>query len=122
MNSVPTGSGLGVEIDMGEKQILVGVKEDLRMDISRDWRRPRYTYEAGRIRFNEIETNGDFLFAVKNKNELSFTITNLTKATHGDQVLYEGSPSYFYLAFDGSKDASGVGKMRYWRGRVQLEH
>ena len=121
VNSVPTGSGLGVEIDMGERQILVGVKEDLRMDISRDWRRPRYTYEAGRIRFNEIETNGDFLFAVKNENELSFTITNLTKATHGDQVLYEGSPSYFYLAFDGSKDASGVGKMRYWRGRVQLE-
>ena len=108
-------------IEAGEKTVTIGVKQDLRMDMSRDWRRPRYTYDAGRLRFNEIETNGDFVFASSEGGELRYTITNLTKATYGDQVLYEGLPSYFYLAFDGSRDASGVGKMRYWRGQVQLE-
>ena len=118
---VPNRAGLGVVIEAGEKTVTIGVKQDLRMDMSRDWRRPRYTYDAGRLRFNEIETNGDFVFASSEGGELRYTITNLTKATYGDQVLYEGLPSYFYLAFDGSRDASGVGKMRYWRGQVQLE-
>ena len=117
----PSGAGLGVAIEIGEKTVTVGVKQNLRMDVSRDWRRPRYTYDAGRLRFDEIETNGDFVFASREGDELSYTITNLTKATYGEQVLYEGAPSYFYLAFDGSMDASGVGKMRYWRGQVQLE-
>ena len=117
----PDGAGLGVTIEVGEKTVTVGVKQDLRMDIARDWRRPRYTYEAGRLRFDAIETNGDFVFVSREGDELSYTITNLTKATYGAQVLYEGPVSYFYLAFDGSQDASGVGKMRYWRGQVQLE-
>ena len=117
----PDRAGLGVTIEVGEKTVTVGVKQDLRMDIARDWRRPRYTYEAGRLRFDEIETNGDFVFASREGDELSYTITNLTKATYGEQVLYDGPVSYFYLAFDGSQDASGVGKMRYWRGRVDLE-
>ena len=117
----PDGAGLGVTIEVGERTLTVGVKQDLRMDIARDWRRPRYTYEAGRLRFDEIETNGDFVFVSREGDELSYTITNLTKATYGEQVLYEGPVSYFHLAFDGSPDASGVGKMRYWRGQVELE-
>jgi hypothetical protein len=108
-------------IETGEKTLTVGVKQDLRMDMSRDWRRPRYTYDAGRVRFDKIETNGDFVFASLIDGELSYTITNLTKATYEEQILYEGRPSYFYLAFDGSRDASGIGKMRYWRGQVQVE-
>ena len=107
-------------IEFGDKTITIGVKQDLRMDVARDWRRPRYTYDAGRLVFDEIETNGDFIFATREGDELSYTITNLTRATYGDRVLYEGRSSYFYLAFDGSQDASGVGKMRYWRDRVQL--
>ena len=118
---VPARTGLGVVIEAGEKTLTVGVKQDLRMDMSRDWRRPRYTYDAGRIRFNQIESNGDFVFASLIDGELNYTITNLTKATYEEQILYEGRPSYFYLAFDGSRDASGIGKMRYWRGQVQLE-
>jgi hypothetical protein len=96
---VPARTGLGVVIEDGEKTITVGVKQDLRMDIARDWRRPRYTYEAGRIQFDQVETNGDFVFASLVDGELNYTITNLTKATYGEQVLYEGRPSYFYLAF-----------------------
>ena len=116
----PAGAALGVAIEFGDKTITIGVKQDLRMDVARDWRRPRYTYDAGRLVFDEIETNGDFIFATREGDELSYTITNLTRATYGDRVLYEGRSSYFYLAFDGSQDASGVGKMRYWRDRVQL--
>ncbi len=121
LETTPAGAGLGVEIAVAGKTLTIGVKLDLRMDIARDWRRPRYTYEAGRLQFGEIETNGDFVFAAREGGELSYTITNLTKATYGDQVLYEGPESWFGLAFDASPDSGGVGKMRYWRGTVTLE-
>ncbi len=55
--------GRGQDPRRGGREIRVGVKLDLRMDVSRDWRRPRYTYEAGRIRVGDIETNGDLVFA-----------------------------------------------------------
>lgn len=120
LDATPAGAAIGVAIEAGGKTLTIGVKEDLRMDMSRDWRRPRYTYEAGRLRLGDIETNGDFIFASRDGNELSYTITNLTRATYGTQVLYDGPTSWFGLAFDGSPDSGGVGKMRYWRGTVTL--
>jgi hypothetical protein len=124
----PDRAGLAVQVEAGEKKIAVAVKNDLRRDIARDWRRPRYTYEAGRIRFGEFETNGDFLFASENKTKgraaaarLSYTIVNLTKAMYRSQVLFEAKPSLFGLAFDASPDGPGIGKLRYWRDEVEIK-
>lgn len=125
---VPERAGLGIQVDTGEKKIAVAVKNDLRKDMARDWRRPRYTYEAGKIRFGEFETNGDFLFASEAKSEglsaaakLSYTVVNLTKAIYRNQVLFEAKPSLFGLAFDASPDGPGVGKLRYWRDDVEIK-
>lgn len=124
----PERAGLGIQVDTGEKKIAVAVKNDLRKDMARDWRRPRYTYEAGKIRFGEFETNGDFLFASEAKSEglsaaakLSYTVVNLTKAIYRNQVLFEAKPSLFGLAFDASPDGPGVGKLRYWRDDVEIK-
>jgi hypothetical protein len=95
--------------------------------MARDWRRPRYTYEAGKIRFGGFETNGDFLCASETKTEgwpaaakLAYTIINLTKALYRNQVLFEAKPSVFGLAFDASPDGPGIGKIRYWRDDVEI--
>ncbi|MFW6123987.1 MAG: hypothetical protein ACOC5G_02085 [Acidobacteriota bacterium] len=117
----PQESGMGVEIKLEGKEIYVGVKNDLRMDISRDWRRPRYTYEAGRIQFGGIETNGDFMFASKQNNELNYTIVNLTKALYLDQLLIEVKPDRSGFPFDGSEDKPGKLKLRYWRDSIPLK-
>jgi len=117
----PAGAGLLVTINDAGRLISIGVKRDLRMDIARDWRRPRYTYEAGRIAYGALETNGDFFFATREANKLAFTVVNLTRATYGEQILFDQGPSMFGLAFDGSPDKEGVGKVRYWRDTVELE-
>jgi hypothetical protein len=111
----PDGRAAGVRIKDGGRDIWIGVKADLRMDVSRDFRRPRYTYEAGRITVGDLETNGDFLFASDDGNTLSYTIVNLTKALFRGTPLVEAKDSLFGLAFDGSPDQSGIGKLRYWR-------
>jgi hypothetical protein len=116
----PAGKGLMVEIRHEDRLISLGVKRDLRMDMVRDWRRPRYTYEAGRIRYEDMETNGDFFFTDRSDHTLSYTVVNFTKAVHDGRVLYSQPPSFFGLAFDGSPDAAGIGKARYWRDTVSL--
>lgn len=105
-----------------DRVIHVGIKRALRMDMVRDWRRPKYTYESGRIQYNKLETNGDFFYTARSGEKLAFTIVNLTKAVYGDHMLLDQKPSLYGLAFDGSPDAPGVGKVRYWRDEIKLRY
>jgi len=116
----PLGEGMRVEIAAEGAVIDVGVKCDLRMDMIRDWRRPKYTYESGRIQYGELETNGDFFITKRRDGNLAFTIVNLTRAVYDKQILFDQLPGFFGLAFDGSSDEKGVGKARYWRDAVRL--
>jgi hypothetical protein len=126
--SEPDGAGLAVEIKGDDRTVVVAAKNDLRMDIARDWRRPRYTYEAGKIRFENFETNGDFLFASLKQGpnpadaiKLNYTIVNLTKAFFRDRPLFEAKEAVFGLAFDASPDGPGLGKVRYWGDEVEIQ-
>jgi hypothetical protein len=113
--------GLSVEIISGSDIIQVGVKSDLRMDMIRDYRRPKYTYESGKIVYNKVETNGDFFITRKSEDKLSYTAVNVTKILYEGKLLFEQKPAYFGLAFDGSPDVQGIGKARYWRETIMLK-
>ncbi|MDW7761670.1 MAG: hypothetical protein SCM96_13680 [Acidobacteriota bacterium] len=117
----PERHAAGVRITAGGKAFTIGIKNDLRMDIARDWRRPRYTYEAGKIRIGDVETNGDFVFASESGGKLSYTIVNLTKAFYRGQALVQAAEAFFGLAFDASPDQPGRGKLRYWRETVPID-
>ncbi len=117
----PGRAAAGIKIHSGDREIFVAVKGDLRMDMARDWRRPRYTYEAGRIAAGDFETNGDFLFGSLQGQRLDYTIVNLTKALFRGRPLVEARESTFGLAFDASPDQSGIGKLRYWRDSVRVK-
>lgn len=114
-------AGLGLRITQNDRTIFVGAKNDLRMDMARDWRRPRYTYEAGKVCFGDIETNGDFVFAALEGSQLNYTIVNLTKALYKGQPLIEVKEGFFGLAFDASPDQGGRGKLRYWRDSARVD-
>jgi hypothetical protein len=114
----PDGKAAGVVIRDGDREIVVGVKTDLRQDISRDNRRPRYTYEAGRIAVGGFETDGDLVFGSARGGDLAYTIVNLTKALYNGRTLVEAAEGQYGLAYDGRPDQGGIGKMRYWRDRT----
>jgi len=88
--------------------------------MSRDFRRPRYTYEAGRIRVGRIETDGDFVFASARDGSLDWTIVNLTKALRDGKTLVEAKEEQHGLGYDAKPDRGGLGKMRYWRDKTAL--
>ncbi len=119
-DTTPEGAGMMVTIENGDETITVGVKNDLRMDMQRDYRRPRYTWETGRIQFGDLESNCDFFVTRRNDDDLAFTVVNMSRAVFDGTVLFDQAPSFFGLAFDGSSDQSGVGKARYWRDEVEL--
>ena len=113
--------GLSLEITNGDELIQVGLKCNLRMDMIRDYRRPKYTYESGRIVYDRVETNGDFFITRKKGSELSYTVVNVTKMFYDGKLLFEQKPAYFGLPFDGSPDVLGIGKARYWREKITLK-
>jgi len=114
-------AGLAVEIEAGGNRYFVGAKADLRQDMARDNKRPKYTYEAGKLRFGDFETNGDFLYASLGGETLAYTVVNLTRASYKGRILHEAKPWLSGLAFDGKPDALERGKLRYWRDTVILK-
>jgi hypothetical protein len=120
LNTTPERSGLAVTIQVGDRRITVAAKQDLRQDIARDYRRPRYVYEKGRIGYGPIETDGDFLYASEAGAELTYTSVNMTRAQYGTQVLFQSGTSYHGLQFDGTSDPGGIDKVRYWRDTVKV--
>jgi hypothetical protein len=112
--------GVSVKITLGDRIIRVGAKCDMKMDLVRDYERPKYTWEAGRIKYEDMETNADFFFTDQKGSQLAFTVVNLTKALYKDKILFEQPSSYFGLNFDGSPDASRTGKARLWRDMINI--
>jgi len=106
---------VGLRIKCGDKEIIVAAKTDLRRDMVREDRRPKYTYDSGRISFGGFETNGDLIFGRLEGSTLHYTIVNLTKAVYFGQTLVEAQPTMFGLAFDAGRDRGDTGKLRYWR-------
>jgi len=117
----PWRAGMGVRIEADGRVTTVGVKSDLRMDMARDHRRPRYLYEKGRIAYGAIETDGDLLVATEERGELAYTSVNMTRAVRGEQVLFQVDSSFHGLPFDNAGVTEGYSKVRYWRDRVKLQ-
>ena len=120
VNETPEGTGLAVTIQAGSRVITVGAKQDLRKDITYDYRRPRYTYEKGRIAYGPLETDGDFVFTSQDAGTLNYTVVNMTRAQYDGQVLFQSGQAYHGLQFDGTSDPGGIDKVRYWRDSVRV--
>jgi hypothetical protein len=118
--SIPTKS-VGVRIESGGATYYVCAKLDLQMDIVRDYRRPKYTYESGKVRYDDFETDGSNVFAVIRGNKIDYCITNAVKGLYKGRTLFEQPTVNFGLAFDGSQEAPGVGKVRYWLDTFEIK-
>ena len=112
-------SAVGIKINTGAKQYIIGAKLDMQKELIRDWRRPMYTYDSGKVRYGDYETDAYHLFVVEDAKKIHYAITGAVKITHKDQVLHQQFPAEFSLNFDGSPDLPGVGKLRYWEEEVK---
>jgi hypothetical protein len=109
---------VSLRITAGGKTYLVAAKMDLQQELVRDWRRPMYTYDSGKVRYGKYETDAYHLFVVEDGSTIDYVMAGGVKITYDGQVLHEQKPVTAGLAFDGSKDRSGTGKVRYWHARA----
>ncbi len=114
-------NSIGVTIDFNGKKYYVYSKMDTEKELNRDHRRPKYTYESGKTKINEFETDGHFLFGKLDGNNLNYCITNVIKATYKNQLLFAQDPSTSGLAFDNSPDGPGTMKLRYWKESIKVK-
>ncbi len=112
-------AAVAVGVSDGESNYIIGVKLDFDQDLVRDWRRPMYTYESGRAKYGDFETDGQYLVARVDRDSVSYSVSGMTKVLYNGSVLHEQPPVLGFLNFDGSANQPGVGRMRRWEGTVE---
>ncbi|MEW6510635.1 MAG: hypothetical protein AB1428_06700 [Bacteroidota bacterium] len=111
-------TALALMVRAEQTDYLLGLKLDLEEELIRDWRRPMYTYESGRTRYGDYETDGHFLIVRESADSTWYSVSGATKVSYRGKVLHEQTPVRSFLNFDGTPDLPGVGKLRRWEGEV----
>jgi len=113
-------AGIGVLLEVGGEEIFVGAKTDLNYGILAANKRPRYTFESGKVGYGPFETDADFFFARIADGELAWGGTNLVGMRFQDQELFAARMNTFTLEPDDWATGLGAGKWRYWEGNWEI--
>jgi len=109
---------IGVSIKAGGKEYIIGTKLDLDGDLIRDWRRPKYTWESGKITYGDYETDGHNLFVVDTGKKIHYAVVGATKIQRRGKVLYDQKGRNYKFNTTGAADEIGFGKFRYWEEEI----
>jgi hypothetical protein len=108
-----------VSITKGDTTYVLGAKLDLESELVHSWRRPMYSYESGKSRYGEYETDAFTLCAVETPATSHYSVVGAVRVVHRGKVLYEQLPVTSSLRFDGGPDITGTPKMRMWEGEFK---
>ena len=112
-------AGIGVVLELDGEQVYVCAKTDLLRDILTANRRPRYTFESGKVSYGPFATDASFFFARLRGDALNWAGTHLVGVRYEDRELFTAPPSTFTLEPDDWNTGFGPGKWRYWEGSVE---
>jgi len=109
---------IAVSIKTAGKEYLIGTKLDFGGDLIRDWRRPKYTWESGKITYGDYETDGANLFVVDGGKKIHYAVVGATKIKREGKILYEQKGRNYKFNTTGAPDEIGFGKFRYWEAEI----
>ena len=113
---------VALEVTRGNLKSTLFVKLDLEMEIARENIRPRYLYDAGRVRFGDFETDAHFLYAEETPDSIRYSASNMLKVVYRGKALMEALPNTHGLQPDGGPDNHvGYSKWRYWEEAFSLK-
>jgi hypothetical protein len=112
--------GIGLEMSRSGRLSYLCVKIDLESEILRENIRPRYTFDSGRIKYGDLETDAHFLFATRRGDSLHYAASSMTKIVFGDRTVLEALPNTYGLQLDGAPDRVGYTKWRFWEDTITL--
>lgn len=106
------GRSMAVQIELNGHSVTFGCKLDLNIGLIQQETRPRYTYEAGCIRYGDFETDATHFYADIVEDQLSAAFTEGTRLCFKGQVLFDAEPHRMF-----QEDASNDNTNPSWRGR-----
>jgi hypothetical protein len=109
---------VALEINHGDRKSYICVKLDLEMEVARENIRPRYTYELGKVRYGDFESDAHFMYATVDGKTVSYSAANVLKVLYRGKVLTQALPNTHGLQLDGAPDRVGFTKWRYWEDTV----
>lgn len=109
---------VGVEIKQDGAVSYLGVQIDLEAEVVRENIRPRYTWDAGRTRYGDLETDAHFIYATVADDTIRYAASEVLKVLYNGKVLMEAPPNTHGLQPDGADDRVGYVKWRFWEDEV----
>ncbi|MGD8699034.1 MAG: hypothetical protein PVJ43_07070, partial [Gemmatimonadales bacterium] len=113
-------AGIGVVLEIEGEEVYVCAKTDLLRDILTANKRPRYTFDSGKVSYGPFVTDASFFFARRGSDSLNWGGTHLVGVRYEGRELFMAPPSTFTLEPDDWNTGRGPGKWRYWEDRVEL--
>jgi len=110
---------VALRISAEGKEYILGARLDMEGVLARDWARPMYTYESGKMRYGDYTTDGHALFAVEGAKTIDYVMVGGTQIEYRGKILHAQYPVLSGLRFDGSPDGEGTGRVRYWQEKVE---
>jgi hypothetical protein len=113
-------AGVGVVLEVGGEEIYVGAKTDLDYGILAANKRPRYTFDSGKVDYGPFVTDANFFLGRVSGGTVEWAGTNLVGMNFGGQELFQAGWNTFTLEPDDWATGLGAGKWRYWDGEVEI--
>jgi len=113
-------AGIGVVLEIGGEEIYVAAKTDLDYGILMANKRPRYTFDSGKVSYGPFATDANFFFARVGNDSLEWAATNMVGVHFEDRELFAAPWNTFTLEPDDWNTGFGEPKWRYWEGRAEL--
>jgi len=113
-------AGVGVVLETDQGEIYVAAKTGLDYGLLMANRRPRYTFESGKVGYGPFSTDANFFFARLGPEMLEWAGTNLVGVRYLDQELFSAPLSTFTLEPDDWSTGIGAPKWRYWEGSAEV--
>lgn len=114
-------NGLCIEYKSGKTRECLAVKLDFEKEITKENARPRYTYESGKVKFTDFETDAHFLHFIDSDNLLTYSAVTFMKFIYKDKVIHNATPTTHALQPDGSEIKFAPTKWRTLEDEVKLK-
>ena len=115
-----TRAGIGVVLEINGEEIFVASKTDLLRDITAANKRPRYTFESGKVTYGPFSTDASYFYARRSGDSVKWAGMHLVGVNYEDQELFAAPWNTFTLEPDDWATGLGAGKWRYWEGALEL--
>ncbi|MFH1763652.1 MAG: hypothetical protein ABIF09_05605, partial [Gemmatimonadota bacterium] len=113
-------AGIGVMLEVGGEEIWVAAKTDLDYGILAANKRPRYTFESGKVTYGPFATDADFFLARLRGGRLEWAGTNLVGVRYQAREIFAAPWSTFTLEPDDWATGVGAPKWRFWSDVVEV--